>query len=40
MEDLLEEGVETKIHYPIPIHLQKCSKHLNYKVGDLPNAES
>ena len=36
---LAESGVETKIHYPIPIHLQECSKHLNYKRGDLPKTE-
>tara|TARA_Y100000589_G_scaffold329380_1_gene375718 strand:- start:2444 stop:3562 length:1119 start_codon:yes stop_codon:yes gene_type:complete len=39
METLLINGVETKIHYPIPLHLQKCSSNLNYKVGDIPNAE-
>ena len=39
MDRLLELGVETKIHYPIPLHLQPCSKNLNYKEGDLPNVE-
>ena len=36
---LLENGIETKIHYPIPIHLQKPAKDLGYKLGDLPVAE-
>ena len=40
MKTLLINGVETKIHYPIPLHLQKCSSNLNYKVGDIPNAEN
>lgn len=32
-------GVEAKIHYPIPVHLQKAAKHLGHKEGDFPNAE-
>ena len=37
MKKLLDKGVETKIHYPIPLHLQECSNDLGYKVGDIPN---
>ena len=33
------EGIETKIHYPIPLHLQPAAKNLNYKKGDFPAAE-
>ena len=33
------KGIETKIHYPIPIHLQKAAKSLGYKRGDLPVTE-
>lgn len=36
---LSDNGIETKIHYPIPIHLQKPAKELGYKKGDLPFAE-
>ena len=36
---LADRGVETKIHYPIPIHLQKCAKDLGYKKGDFPVTE-
>jgi len=36
---LLKNGIETKIHYPIPIHLQQASRHLGYKKGDFPVAE-
>ncbi len=33
-------GIETRIHYPIPIHLQKCAQTLGYKKGDFPVVES
>ncbi len=33
------KGVETLIHYPIPIHLQKVYKDLGYRRGDLPLTE-
>ena len=36
---LLKNGVETKIHYPIPLHLQKASKKYNYKKKDFPISE-
>ncbi len=32
-------GIETGIHYPIPIHLQKPFKDLGYKAGDFPTTE-
>lgn len=31
--------IETGIHYPIPIHLQKATQSFGYKKGDFPNAE-
>ena len=36
---LISKNVDAKVHYPIPIHLQKAAKFLKYKVGDFPNAE-
>ncbi|MBI3012953.1 MAG: DegT/DnrJ/EryC1/StrS family aminotransferase [Elusimicrobia bacterium] len=36
---LTQKGIETKIHYPIPIHLQRCAKSLGYKKGDFPVTE-
>ena len=36
---LKNKGIETAIHYPIPIHLQKASKFLGYKKGSFPNTE-
>lgn len=32
-------GISAKIHYPIPLHLQKASEHLGYQEGDFPIAE-
>jgi len=31
---LHQNSVEAKIHYPIPVHLQKAAQHLGYKKGD------
>ena len=39
MQYLKENGVDTRVHYPIPIHLQNASKELGYKIGDFPNTE-
>ncbi|MFH1037500.1 MAG: DegT/DnrJ/EryC1/StrS family aminotransferase [PVC group bacterium] len=36
---LAEKGVETKIHYPIPIHLMEATKKYGYHEGDFPVAE-
>ena len=36
---LSENGIDTKIHYPIPIHLQKAAKDLGYRKGDFPMVE-
>jgi len=34
-----QKGIETAIHYPTPIHLQKGYVQLGYKKGSLPVAE-
>ena len=36
---LSDAGIETKIHYPIPLHLQKAAQYLGYKNGDFPTCE-
>jgi len=35
----LKNGIEAKIHYPIPIYLQESMKYLNYKKGDYPETD-
>ncbi len=36
---LKKNGIETGIHYPIPIHLQPPYRKLGFKVGDFPETE-
>jgi len=37
---LLEQGIETAIHYPVPIHLQPAASYLGYIKGDFPVTEA
>lgn len=39
MAYLNSRGVSTGIHYPIPVHLQKCFAELGHGPGDFPNSE-
>lgn len=36
---LTEAGVQTGIHYPVPIHLQPAYRSLDHRRGDFPEAE-
>jgi dTDP-4-amino-4,6-dideoxygalactose transaminase len=36
---LRRRGVETRVHYPTPIHLTEAWTDLGYRVGDFPHAE-
>jgi dTDP-4-amino-4,6-dideoxygalactose transaminase len=38
-QKLNEQGIQTGIHYPIPVHLQTGYADLGYKLGDFPNSE-
>ena len=39
MQLLKDKDIPSAIHYPTPLHLQKCYQSLNYKVGDFPISE-
>jgi dTDP-4-amino-4,6-dideoxygalactose transaminase len=39
IEFLKKAGIDTGIHYPIPLHMQKAYDYLNYKQGDFPVSE-
>ena len=34
-----ENEIASGLHYPVPLHEQKCFKHLGYKKGDFPISE-
>lgn len=36
LEYCLDNGIEAKVHYPIPIYRQQALAHLGYKEGDFP----
>ena len=37
---LQDVGIQSAVHYPVPIHLQKAYAHLGYRSGDLPVTEA
>jgi len=37
---LQDVAIQSAIHYPVPIHLQKAYAHLGYRTGDLPVTEA
>ena len=38
-DELGRQGIQTGIHYPIPVHLQGAYRELGYKPGDFPVTE-
>jgi dTDP-4-amino-4,6-dideoxygalactose transaminase len=37
---LADSGVESGLHYPVPLHLQEAYRHLGYGLGDFPITET
>ena len=35
----LKQGIEAKVHYPVPIYRQKAMKFLKHKKGDFPKTD-
>ena len=37
---LIANGIDAKVHYPVPMHLQPAARDFGYKEGDFPVAEA
>lgn len=37
---LVEHGIDAKVHYPVPMHLQPAAEYLGHKRGDFPMTEA
>lgn len=38
-QHMKNQGINCAFHYPVPLHMQECYRHLGYKPSDFPNAE-
>lgn len=39
VRQLRHKGIDARVYYPIPLHLQECFRYLGYKKGDFPESE-
>ena len=39
-DHLRKKGIDAKVHYPVPMHLQPAANYLGYVEGDFPIAEA
>ena len=39
VEYLQSQEIECRVHYPLPLHLQKAAKGIGHKRGDFPECE-
>ncbi len=39
LRHLLSQGIDAKVHYPVPVHLQPAAAFLGHRPGDFPVAE-
>jgi dTDP-3-amino-2,3,6-trideoxy-4-keto-D-glucose/dTDP-3-amino-3,4,6-trideoxy-alpha-D-glucose/dTDP-2,6-dideoxy-D-kanosamine transaminase len=39
LDFLISKGIEAKVHYPVPLHMQKAAENLGYRKGDFPISE-
>ena len=39
IEHLRHKGIDARVYYPLPLHLQKCFSYLGYHKGDFPESE-
>jgi dTDP-3-amino-2,3,6-trideoxy-4-keto-D-glucose/dTDP-3-amino-3,4,6-trideoxy-alpha-D-glucose/dTDP-2,6-dideoxy-D-kanosamine transaminase len=39
LQHCLEQGIECKVHYPVPVYCQEALRHLGYRPGDFPVAD-